>query len=76
LVFAGAMTPGGDAMNRLHMIVTTLVAVVALGFTLRTLGQHEVEVAAGPAANGPTPYSADSARIPPADPNAETPPTF
>ncbi|HZZ94481.1 MAG TPA: hypothetical protein VFE23_18100 [Usitatibacter sp.] len=64
-------------MNRMHFVVTALATATALGFTVKTLGQHESAAGAPPAAAGEaTAYSADSARIPRADPDAEQPPTF
>jgi hypothetical protein len=61
-------------MNRFHVVVTTLVAAASLGFTLRTLGQHDVPDTAAPAAD-PTPYTQDSEQVPRSDP-AEIPPSF
>jgi len=61
-------------MNRFHVVVTTLVAAASLGFTLRTLGQHDIPDTAAPAADS-TPYTQESEHIP-RDAPAETAPTF
>jgi len=62
-------------MNRFHIVVTTLVAAVALGFTLRTMGQHDAVEAASPAAD-PTPFTQESEHIPRNATAPEAAPTF
>lgn len=63
-------------MNRFHIVVTTLVAAVALGFTLRTLGEPEaVGASAAPAAD-PTPFTEQSEHIPRNSGTVEAPATF
>jgi hypothetical protein len=63
-------------MNRFQIVVTTLVAGVALGFTLRTLGEHEVAGSYAAPASDPTPYTAQSERIPSSARETEPPPSF
>ena len=62
-------------MNRFHVAVTALVAAASLGFALRTMGQHEVPMAAGPAADS-TPYTQGSENIPRDTAPTEIPPSF
>jgi hypothetical protein len=63
-------------MNRFHIVVTTLVAAVALGFTLRTLGEHEAVGASAALATDPTPFTEESEHIPRDSSPAEPPSTF
>jgi len=62
-------------MNRFHIVVTTLVAAVDLGFTLRTLGDHDVGASAAPITD-PTPFTEESEHIPRNTAPVEAPSTF
>jgi hypothetical protein len=59
-------------MNRIQLVVATLLAASALGFTLHMLGQHEVELPASPRPAAAA-FERDSTHLP-SIAHEETPP--